>query len=227
MQLLKDATLTTLMLLVSSAVLGASPSAVGAVDGRPASAPRISKPASEESIKQLLEITGMHKLLDENLRQVDERIADGLQRGMASRNLTPEQEAIMLRTRDKLSAVVKDAVSWEAMEPMTIRIYSEALTQQELDGMLAFYKTPAGEAVIKKLPRLSQEMSREVQGMLQAMMPKLNVIAKESAEEMKLSASDRPADAESPLAAPSTIPTPSQSPIPSANPSLTPGSTDR
>jgi uncharacterized protein len=46
---------------------------------------------------------------------------------------------------------------------MTIRIYSEALTQQELDGMLAYYKTPAGEAVIKKLPRLSQEMSREMQ----------------------------------------------------------------
>jgi hypothetical protein len=226
MQLLKQATLMT-MTLVSGAASAADPSALASLDGRHAPAPHISKPASEESIEQLLQITGMHKLLDENLRQVDERVAAGLQRGIAGRNLTPEQEAIMLRMRDKISAVVKDTVSWEAMEPVSVRIYREALTQDELDGMLAFYKTPAGEAVIKKLPRLSQEMSQEMQRMLQAMMPKLMAIAKESEDEMELStpasdSSNHSADAQSPSGAPSSIRVPLQSPVPSTNPSAAP-----
>jgi hypothetical protein len=106
-------------------------------------------PASEESVKRLLQIVGMHKLIDDTLSQVDARVTAELQRSVAGRNLNSEQEAIVVRARDNKSAVIKETIGWEAMEPMAIRVYREALTQEELDGMLAFYKTPAGEAVIK------------------------------------------------------------------------------
>jgi hypothetical protein len=74
------------------------------------------------------------------------------------------------------------------MEPIAIRIYRGSLTQEELDGILAFYKTPAGAALIKKMPRLAQAMSEELQKMLQSMLPKVTAIAKESDEEMKRAA---------------------------------------
>jgi hypothetical protein len=221
MQLLKRAAI--LGLLVPGAVLAAGPSPVGSVEGRQTPPPHISMPASEESVKRLLQITGMHELLDENLRQVDERISAGLQRGLGGRTLTPEQEAIMIRTHNKISAVAKESIGWEAMEPMTIRIYRDALTQDELDGMLAFYKTPAGKAVIKKLPRLTQEMSEEMQRMFQSIMPKLRAIAKESEDEMKLAApisdpASPSSDAGSPSAPPYSITAPLEVPAAPKNP---------
>jgi hypothetical protein len=230
MQLLKRAAI--LGLLVPGAVLAAGPSPVGSVEGRQTPPPHISMPASEESVKRLLQIMGMHELLDENLRQVDERISAGLQRELGGRTLTPEQEAIMIRTHDKISAVVKESISWEVMEPMAIRIYRDALTQDELDGMLAFYKTPAGKAVIKKLPRLTQAMSEEMQRMFQSMMPKLGAIAKESEEEMKLAAptSDRASPSSSahfPSASPSSTIAPLESPAPSTTPGPSPSSPDK
>jgi hypothetical protein len=214
MQLLQRGAFLAIM-MVPGTVLAAGPPPVGSPQGGPASAPHISTPASEESVKQLLQIMGIHQLLDENLRQVDERVTAGLQREYAGRNLTPEQEAILMRTRDKVAAVVKESISWEAMEPVSIRIYREALTQEELDGMLAFYKTPAGEAVIKKLPRLSQDMSNEIQGMLRSMMPKLIAIQKQSEDEMKLA---------SPIVAPSNAPSDAHSPsVPASAPPTNPG----
>jgi hypothetical protein len=142
MQLLKRAAI--LGLLVPGTVLAVGPSPVGSVEGRQTPPPHISMPASEESVKRLLQITGIHELLDENLRQVDERIGAGIQRGLGGRTLTPEQEAIMIRTHDKISAVVKESISWAAMEPMTIRIYRDALRSGRIDApMRSLFATPS------------------------------------------------------------------------------------
>jgi uncharacterized protein len=218
--------------LVSGTVLAAGSSPIGSMDGRSVPLPHISMPASEESIKRLLQITGVHELLDDNLRQVDERITAGLQRSIGGRNLTPEQQAIMVQTHDKISALVKESISWEVMEPVSIRMYRETLTQDELDGMLAFYKTPAGKAVIKKMPLLAQAVSNEMQRILQSMMPKLVAIAKESENEMKLATpvfdpTNPPSEALYPSAPPSTTPVPLKSPAPGTNPGLSPNSPDK
>jgi hypothetical protein len=155
------------------------------------------------------------KLLEDMANQTDERIAVQMQRSLGGRSLTPEQEAVMNRAHDKIAAVVKETISWQAMEPMAIRIYRESLTQEELDGILAFYKTPAGAALIKKMPRLAQAMSEEMQKMLQSMVPKVTAIAKESDEEMKrvTPVSDPRIDPCKPpasLTAPSALPAPCQ-----------------
>jgi hypothetical protein len=98
--------------------------------------------------------------------------------------------------------------------------------------MLAFYKTPAGKAVIKKLPRLTQEMSEEMQRMFQSIMPKLGAIAKESEDEMKLAApTSDPAspssDVSSPTAPPSSITAPLEVPAASKNPGNSRSSPDK
>ena len=229
---LAERLITLVLMAVSGTVLAAGSSPVGFMEGRSVSPPHISVPASEESIKRLLQITGIHELLDDNLRQVDERITAGLQRSMAGRKLTPEQEAIMVQTRDKISELVKESISWEVMEPVSIRMYREALTQDELDGMLAFYKTPAGKAVIKKMPRLARAVSNEMQRILQSMMPKLVAIAKESENEMRLATpvldpSKPPSDALYPSGPPSRTPVPLESPVLGPIPGVSPNLPDK
>ncbi len=48
------------------------------------------------------------------------------------------------------------------MLPIFMRTYRESFTQDELDGMTAFYKTPAGQAVVKKMQQIQRETVQEL-----------------------------------------------------------------
>src|SRR5262249_25615685 len=58
---------------------------------------------------------------------------------------------------------MKEALKWDDLKQMYFQIYSESFTQEEVDGMLAFYESPAGKAVIKKMPVVMQKSMTQVQ----------------------------------------------------------------
>jgi hypothetical protein len=55
---------------------------------------------------------------------------------------------------DEVFAIIRKRISWEKMKPDFVKAYSETLTESELDAILAFYKTPAGTALLEKMPVL-------------------------------------------------------------------------
>ena len=85
---------------------------------------------------------------------------------------------------------------------MYLRIYQDSLNQAEVDGMIAFYKTPAGQAVIKKLPVLVQKVMAELPVIMGPVMQKIQPLAMELDAEMKA------AEAPAPRSEPTPEPTP-------------------
>ena len=81
--------------------------------------------------------------------------------------------------------MMKELLDWKKLEPMYVRIYQKTFTQQELDGMLAFYKTPAGAAVIAKMPAIMQNTMDEMQGMMGPVMEKVQRLQQDVAARMK------------------------------------------
>ncbi len=76
------------------------------------------------------------------------------------------------------------------LEPMYVRVYQKSFTQGEVDGMIAFYKTPAGQAVINKMPVVMQNTMNEVQQMMAPAVQRIqrmqqDVIAEMQAEKGK------------------------------------------
>lgn len=51
-----------------------------------------------------------------------------------------------------------DEMSWAKMKPQYVRLYVETFDQDEVDGLLAFYATPAGQAMINKMPIVMPKM---------------------------------------------------------------------
>ncbi len=51
--------------------------------------------------------------------------------------------------------------------------------------MIAFYKTPSGQAVIKKMPVVVQQSVMMSQSMIQTLMPKMQQIQKEFISEVR------------------------------------------
>lgn len=98
------------------------------------------KTSKEEKIKELLELTGSGKIG----LQVFENIISDFQKSFKS---VPEEFWIKF----KAEAKPEDFVN------MILPVYAKYYTEDEINQLIAFYKTPVGKKVISTMPQLMQE----------------------------------------------------------------------
>jgi hypothetical protein len=150
-----------------------------------ASATATANSPSEASIKQLLEVTQARKLVDSIMSQMDNLMQQAVVQAAAGRDIPDSVQKEVDRQRTEIIAMMKQVLDWQKLEPMYVRIYQKTFTQSELDGMLAFYKTPAGAAVITKMPSIMQNTMDEMQGMMGPVMEKIQRLQQDVAARMK------------------------------------------
>jgi hypothetical protein len=71
------------------------------------------------------------------------------------------------------------------MKPEYVRLYDEVYSDEEITGILAFYKSAAGQALIRKMPLLMTKSMEISQRHLSGLMPEIQRITKEAAEKSK------------------------------------------
>lgn len=81
-------------------------------------------------------------------------------------------------------ASVRELMRWEVLEPILIDIYRQSFTQSEIDGMLAFYRSEVGQAVIAKMPVVMQNSIQAMQARVAALMPKLQQLQRETVAQL-------------------------------------------
>ncbi|MFY9317016.1 MAG: DUF2059 domain-containing protein [Burkholderiales bacterium] len=133
-------------------------------------------PASEASVKELLAVTKAQKLLDDLRAQFDSLMSNSIQQALKGKTPTAEQQKAITKMKDKMVAVLQGELSWAKLEPMYLRLYRESFSDEEIGGMLSFYKTPAGQAVINKMPVLMQQTMVQIQNMITAINPQMQKI---------------------------------------------------
>ena len=143
------------------------------------------EPASEDSIKQLLSITESRQLVNGMMSQLNTMMASIIKQATAGQQATAEQQKAVASYQNKITALMQQELSWEKLEPMYIRMYQTTFSKEEVNGMLQFYRTPAGQAVIHKMPVLMQKIMPEAQRMLTGMLPKMQQIQKEFMNDLK------------------------------------------
>src|SRR4051812_13557129 len=142
-------------------------------------------PASEESIRELMGLTQSTKMIDELFQNIESSMQTSMRQTFAGQALSEKQERILSEIGAEIVAELKETMSPEALEPMYIEIYRNTLTQSEVDGMIAFYKTDAGRALIAKMPLIAKQAMEVMQRRMQAMVPKLQQMQQEMMERLK------------------------------------------
>lgn len=151
----------------------------------------LAQPASEESVRRLLQIIQAPKLVESASSQVNAVLNASIQQALKGKTPSPAQQQAISNMQKKIKAIYDELLSWNRLEPMYMRIYRDALSEDEVEGMIAFYQTPAGQALIKKMPQLTQRTMLEVQQMIGGEMPRFQKIAAETLAELK--AAEQPA----------------------------------
>jgi hypothetical protein len=147
-------------------------------------------PPSDASIKQLLEVAQARKLVDTLMSQMDTIMKNALQAATEGQPVSQEVQKTFDQCRTEVVSILREQFTWDKLEPMYIRIYKKSLSQQEVDGMIAFYRTPTGQAMINKMPVIMQNSMNEVNQMMGPMMQRIqrmqqDVIAEIQAEKTK------------------------------------------
>lgn len=57
----------------------------------------------------------------------------------------------------KISQILSEEMSWDKLRPQFVKLYADKFTEEELDGILAFYKSPLGQAWNAKSSELTTE----------------------------------------------------------------------
>jgi hypothetical protein len=93
---------------------------------------------------------------------------------------SPEQVAQARQVQTKIMDLVKARISWEKMRPQYVKLYAETFSDEEISGMLAFYGSPAGRAMLEKMPALVTKIMGVAQAQMKDILPEIQRIIRES-----------------------------------------------
>jgi len=141
--------------------------------------------ANDKTVRELLAVTQTQKLMDGMIAQMDAMMQASMKQALAGRTVSPDQQRILDDTRAQMVALFKNEMAWETFEPLMIDIYRKTFTEEEVKGMLDFYKSPAGQAVIAKMPAVMQASMQMAQSRMGAMMPKMKKIQDDAMGRLK------------------------------------------
>jgi len=156
-----------------------------AADNSSPTSPAPSNPPSEASVKQLLEVAQARKLIDSVMAQMDNLMLQSIAQATQGQKIPPKVQKDIDQQRGEMIAMMKELLDWTKLEPLYVRVYQKTFSQQEVDGMIAFYKTPSGQAVIAKMPAVMQNTIEEMQQMMAPVMQKMQKMQQDVVAEMK------------------------------------------
>jgi hypothetical protein len=143
-------------------------------------------PPSDESLRTLFRVMNASSMLDAAYAQLEPAMRQGMNQAAAGKPLHDEQRKVLDLAPQRLSALMRAELSWEKLEPIQMQIYRESFEQFEIDGLIAFYSSPAGQAFVNKMPVVMQKSMTLMQGTMQQLAPKLQASMQQILEEAKL-----------------------------------------
>jgi hypothetical protein len=132
-------------------------------------------------IEELLKVTHADQLVEQTMKQLQPMMEAQLK----TLNLPDDAKSAADEFQKRMLGWLQERLSYEKLKPMYLKIYGEALTEEEISGMIAFYQTPAGQAVIKKMPLIMQKTMTFMQGMMSDMIPEMTKITEELEQKYK------------------------------------------
>ena len=143
---------------------------------------------SDDSLRTLFRLMNAESLLDGAYAQLEPAMRQGMAQATAGKTLNDEQRKVLELAPQRLSALLRSEMSWEKMLPIQMQIYRESFAQHEIDGLITFYSSPAGQAFVNKMPLVMQKSMTMMQSTIQQVTPKLQAAMQQVLEEARITA---------------------------------------
>ena len=148
-------------------------------------------------------VTLLHteRMVQQNSATIMKQVSDAAEKEIGP-NPTPESKARLAGLENIISQLIDAQLDWKALGPTIIDIYAQTFTEQELDVIVTFYKTPAGIALLDKMPQINDQVEQLAHSRLVILQPQI----RQAFDDFRKSQAPPP-----PAASPAAAPAPSAS----------------
>jgi uncharacterized protein len=148
------------------------------------SSARADEASKRAKAEQLFTLLHMDRMMDQLLAAVKNQMQQMVQTMPGGDDATPEQKKQIADFQQRVLNLVNDKLGWKALEPDFINLYASTYTEDELDGILAFYKSPTGQKMIAKTPELTAKSTELTQQKMREVQPELNQMVQDFMRQM-------------------------------------------
>jgi hypothetical protein len=127
----------------------------------------------------------MSQMMDQMTGFMKQQFQQSIQEATSSAAMSDGQKKLTDEFFGKVMKLATDSMSWKALEPEYTKIYANTYTEDEIDAITVFYKSPAGQAMLTKTPELTAASMKVVQGRMVELQPKMKELSDQYAQQMK------------------------------------------
>ncbi len=129
---------------------------------------------------------------------------------MVTAATSPEQKKMVGDYLEEMSKIAGSGPKWAELKPKVVDMYMAAYTEADLDSILGFFKSPAGQTYLTKSPDIAQKTLDMLQGSINALAPQFEAATRAFQTNMQnTSPAGKPvAPAKAPTLGPPTLSSP-------------------
>lgn len=102
--------------------------------------------ASKKSVEELMELTEVSKMMDAMYSQITSMF-DNIPKQMG---MSGEEKPLFKKHMEKVVKLLQSEMNWDKFKEPMIDIYAERFTEEEIQGLIKFYRSELGQAMVKK-----------------------------------------------------------------------------
>jgi len=133
------------------------------------------EPPTVESVEALLVANKSEAIMESVNANMENVLRQGMAQTLAGKKVTPQLQSFLDNAPRQFAEAMKEEMSWARLKPMYVQLYQESFTQEEVNSLVAFYHSPASEALANKMPDVMQKTKALVQSRVAPMMEKMRI----------------------------------------------------
>jgi uncharacterized protein len=138
-------------------------------------------------VKQLFELTSMQNRVDQIRVSALAQARSFAAQQFASTGVSAQQDNQGVAAfYDQLNALVASNYNWTKLEPAYEEIYANLYSEDELDGILAFYKSPVGQAFLSKSPEATRQILQLSKQQFDTLTPQIQKLTQDYVAHLKV-----------------------------------------
>jgi uncharacterized protein len=158
---------------------------------------RADEASKRAKAEQLFMLLHMDQMMDQLMSGVMKQVQQLTQSMPGPDQVTPEQKKQIADFQQRVLTLVNTKLGWKALEPDFINLYASTYTEEELDGIIGFYKSPVGQKMLEKTPELMTKSTEITRQKMQEVQPELNQMLEDFMKQM-VANTGKPAPAQTP-----------------------------
>jgi hypothetical protein len=138
-----------------------------------------------KKIEEFFRLAKMDEMLRAVMSMSAEQMKSGFVQELTGVRVPPEKQKAVDEFIDRMNKVLMDALAWEKLQPEYVKLFAGAYSEQEVDDLIAFYRSPTGQAMVARSGPLMAKSSQIVQQKVMAAQAELQRLTREFTAQQK------------------------------------------